>query len=65
MTNVLCFLGKVKFSMRYDFKDQNLHVTIFEARDLAAADEAGTSDPYIRVMLLPDTKRRFETLVSY
>ncbi|XP_065051858.1 synaptotagmin-2-like isoform X2 [Rhopilema esculentum] len=56
-------LGRVKFSMVYDFKEQNLSITIFEATDLPAADEGGESDPYIRVMLLPDTKRRFETSV--
>ena len=49
--------------MVYDFKEQNLSITIFEATDLPAADEGGESDPYIRVMLLPDTKRRFETSV--
>jgi len=56
-------LGSVKFSMVYDFQEQNLSITIFEANDLPSADEDGASDPYIRVMLLPDTKRRFETVV--
>ena len=50
--------------MKYMFEEQSLSITIFEANDLPSADEdTGTSDPYIRVMLLPDTKRRFETLV--
>eukprot|EP00112_Aurelia_sp_Birch-Aquarium-sp1_P010756 Seg229.5 transcript_id=Seg229.5/GoldUCD/mRNA.D3Y31 product="Synaptotagmin 1" pseudo=true protein_id=Seg229.5/GoldUCD/D3Y31 len=57
-------LGRVLFSMKYLFEEQSLSITIFEANDLPSADEdTGTSDPYIRVMLLPDTKRRFETLV--
>ena len=50
--------------MVYDFQEQNLTISIFEANDLPSADEEGASDPYIRVMLLPDTKRRFETVVS-
>ena len=49
--------------MKYDFDEQSLIVTIFEAQDLPSADEGGASDPYIRVMLLPDTKKRYETLV--
>ena len=49
--------------MVYDFQEQNLAITIFEANDLPSADEEGASDPYIRIMLLPDTKRRFETVV--
>ena len=57
--------GRVKFSMIYQFQEQNLTITIFEANDLPSADEDGASDPYIRVMLLPDTKRRYETVVSY
>ena len=53
----------VRFSFEYDFDAETLEVTIFEARDLPAADENGLADPYIRVMLLPNTKQRFETLV--
>ena len=64
LMHFLFMLGSVKFSMVYDFQEQNLSITIFEANDLPSADEDGASDPYIRVMLLPDTKRRFETVVS-
>eukprot|EP00794_Sanderia_malayensis_P012747 gene12747-14053_t len=56
-------LGRVNFGMQYNEIEQSLTVTIFEATDLPSADEEGASDPYIRVMLLPDTKRRFETMV--
>ena len=64
LLSVSFILGRVLFSMKYMFEEQSLSITIFEANDLPSADEdTGTSDPYIRVMLLPDTKRRFETLV--
>ena len=32
-------LGRVKFGLEYDFDDEALSVTIFEAKDLPAADE--------------------------
>ncbi|XP_057292798.1 synaptotagmin 1-like [Hydractinia symbiolongicarpus] len=56
-------LGRVRFGLEYDVDAESLSVTIYEARDLPSADEGGASDPYIRVMLLPDTKRRYETIV--
>ena len=39
-------------------------VGIIEAKDVPAKDLSGTSDPYVRVLLLPDKKKRFETKVS-
>jgi Ca2+-dependent lipid-binding protein len=35
----------------------------FQARDLAAKDANGLSDPYVRVTLLPDKKHRLETKI--
>ncbi|XP_065667144.1 synaptotagmin-1 [Hydra vulgaris] len=55
--------GKVRFSLEYDEEAEVLKVTIIEAQNLPAADEGGASDPYIRVMLKPDTRRRYETIV--
>uniref|UniRef100_A0A2H1VPC2 SFRICE_012529 n=1 Tax=Spodoptera frugiperda TaxID=7108 RepID=A0A2H1VPC2_SPOFR len=36
---------------------------IFEARDLPIKDVTGSSDPYIKVFLLPDRKKKFQTKV--
>lgn len=40
-----------------------LLVGILQAEGLAALDLGGSSDPYVRVYLLPDKRRRFETRV--
>ena len=36
---------------------------IIQAADLAAMDLGGTSDPYVKVYLLPDKKKKYETKV--
>lgn len=36
---------------------------IFEATELPALDMGGTSDPYVKVYLLPEKKKKFETKV--
>ena len=38
-------------------------VNVIQAADLAAMDMNGTSDPYVKVYLLPDKKKKFETKV--
>lgn len=40
-----------------------LLVGILQAKGLAALDLGGSSDPYVRVYLLPDKRRRHETKV--
>lgn len=40
-----------------------LTVNIQEATDLPALDMCGTSDPYVKVFLMPDKKKKFETKV--
>lgn len=37
---------------------------ILQAQDLAAMDMGGTSDPYVKVYMLPDKKKKFETKVQ-
>ena len=56
-------LGKLQFSLDYDFQQNNLNVGIMQAADLAAMDMNGTSDPYVKVYVLPDRKKKFETKV--
>ncbi|XP_053206182.1 synaptotagmin 1-like [Panonychus citri] len=56
-------LGRLQFKLDYDFNNNNLAVTIIQAEELPACDVGGTSDPYVKVYLLPDKKKKFETKV--
>ena len=47
----------------YDFIESKLSVNVIQAADLAAMDIGGTSDPYVKVYLLPDRKKKHETKV--
>uniref|UniRef100_A0A914WDL9 C2 domain-containing protein n=1 Tax=Plectus sambesii TaxID=2011161 RepID=A0A914WDL9_9BILA len=49
------YLGKVNFSVSYEKDSHTMNVLILEAVDLPAKDLTGSSDPYVRVCLLPDT----------
>lgn len=40
-----------------------LAVTVIQAEDLPGLDMSGTSDPYVKVFLLPEKKKKFETKV--
>lgn len=40
-----------------------MSVTVIQAEELPALDMGGTSDPYVKVYLLPDKKKKFETKV--
>ena len=40
-----------------------LTVGVIQAADLPGMDMSGTSDPYVKVYLLPDKKKKFETKV--
>ncbi|XP_061563715.1 synaptotagmin Vb [Cololabis saira] len=57
-------VGKLEFSLDYNFTDNQLIVGILQAQDLAAMDMGGTSDPYVKVFLLPDKKKKYETKVQ-
>ncbi|XP_064174713.1 synaptotagmin-1-like [Anguilla rostrata] len=56
-------LGKLQYSLDYNFTENQLMVGIIQAADLPAMDMGGTSDPYVKVYLLPDKKKKFETKV--
>ncbi|KAF3699638.1 Synaptotagmin-1 Synaptotagmin I [Channa argus] len=47
-----------------DAEDKKLIVGILQAQDLPAMDLGGTSDPYVKVYMLPDKKKKFETKVQ-
>ncbi|XP_070800887.1 synaptotagmin-1-like [Pituophis catenifer annectens] len=58
-------LGKLQYSLDYDFQSTQLVVGIIEAADLPALDIGGTSDPYVKVFLIPEKKKKFETKVHH
>ncbi|CAB1330030.1 unnamed protein product [Coregonus sp. 'balchen'] len=54
--------GKINFSLKYDYENEALLVNILKAFDLPAKDLCGSSDPYVKIYLLPDRKK-FQTRV--
>lgn len=56
---ITCFITQLE----YDFNSNSLAVTVIKAEELPALDMGGTSDPYVKVFLLPDKKKKFETKV--
>ncbi|KAK2162329.1 hypothetical protein LSH36_100g04021 [Paralvinella palmiformis] len=56
-------LGKLQFSLDYDFQKGELSVGVIQASDLPGMDMSGTSDPYVKVYLLPEKKKKHETKV--
>ncbi|XP_055030641.2 synaptotagmin-1b [Misgurnus anguillicaudatus] len=56
-------LGKLLYTLDYNFTESALIVGVIQAESLAAMDMSGTSDPYVKVYLLPDKKKKFETKV--
>ncbi|XP_066148772.1 synaptotagmin-7 isoform X3 [Euwallacea fornicatus] len=57
-------VGQIHFSLEYDFQNTTLILKIIQGKDLPAKDLSGTSDPYVRVTLLPDKKHRLETKIK-
>uniref|UniRef100_A0A4W4E7N2 Synaptotagmin-7 n=1 Tax=Electrophorus electricus TaxID=8005 RepID=A0A4W4E7N2_ELEEL len=57
-------LGKIQFSVGYSFQDSTLTVKIMKGQDLPAKDFSGTSDPFVKIYLLPDKKHKLETKVK-
>ncbi|XP_037615924.1 synaptotagmin-10 isoform X1 [Sebastes umbrosus] len=55
--------GKLSFALRYDYEEQALVVRILKALELPAKDFTGTSDPYVKIYLLPERKKKFQTRV--
>ncbi|XP_050178708.1 synaptotagmin-11 isoform X2 [Myiozetetes cayanensis] len=57
-------LGELSFSVDYNFPKKALVVTIQEARGLPVMDEhTQSSDPYIKMTILPDKRHRVKTRV--
>eukprot|EP00062_Callorhinchus_milii_P010625 gi/632955816/ref/XP_007893651.1/ PREDICTED: synaptotagmin-10 [Callorhinchus milii] len=55
--------GKLNFTLKYDYENELLIIMILKALDLPAKDFSGTSDPYVKIFLLPDRKKKFQTRV--
>ena len=57
-------LGTLFFSLEYNFEKKAFVVNIKEARGLPAMDDQSmTSDPYIKMMILPEKKHKVKTRV--
>uniref|UniRef100_A0A8C9XXB3 Synaptotagmin XIb n=1 Tax=Sander lucioperca TaxID=283035 RepID=A0A8C9XXB3_SANLU len=57
-------LGAISLTVDYNFPKKALVVTIVGARSLPAVDEqAGSSDPYVKMTILPEKKHRVKTRV--
>ncbi|KAA8590156.1 hypothetical protein FQN60_014090 [Etheostoma spectabile] len=56
-------LGRLHYTLDYNFTDNTLIVGILQAAELPAMDVGGSSDPYVKLYLLPDKKKKFETKV--
>uniref|UniRef100_A0A914UWQ0 C2 domain-containing protein n=1 Tax=Plectus sambesii TaxID=2011161 RepID=A0A914UWQ0_9BILA len=57
------FLGRISYKLDYDFDKGALSVTVIQAEELPAMDIGGTSDPYVKLYLLPEKKKKFQTKV--
>ncbi|XP_053397308.1 synaptotagmin-1-like [Mercenaria mercenaria] len=58
------YCGKIQLSFDFDFQKGELSVCVLQANDLPGMDMNGLSDPYIKVTLLPEKKKKFETKVK-
>ncbi|KAG5273288.1 hypothetical protein AALO_G00149720 [Alosa alosa] len=55
--------GWLHFVLKYDCDLEQLIVKIHRAEDLPAKDFSGTSDPYVKIYLLPERKTKHQTKV--
>lgn len=55
--------GRISFALRYLYSTEQLVVKILKALELPAKDANGFSDPYVKIYLLPDRKKKFQTKV--
>ncbi|KAG8012704.1 Synaptotagmin-7, partial [Nibea albiflora] len=54
----------VMFSIGYSFQNTTLTVKVLRGQELPAKDFSGTSDPFVKIYLLPDKKHKLETKVK-
>lgn len=58
-----CICGKLFFTLLYSHGSESLVVNILRCEELPAKDFSGTSDPYVKIYLLPDRKHKCQTKV--
>ena len=58
-----CSAHYVSFQVEFDFTAGVLTVHILKCEDLPVMDLGGLSDPYVKLYLLPERKRKYETKV--
>ena len=57
--------ARIQFSLKYDARDSTLTLKVMRAVDLPVMDHmTGTSDPYVKVMLLPDKNSKLSTSIK-
>ncbi|XP_009868863.1 PREDICTED: synaptotagmin-2 [Apaloderma vittatum] len=61
---LVCAARSRAISLRTPLSPLQLTVGILQAAELPALDMGGTSDPYVKVFLLPDKKKKYETKVQ-
>ncbi|XP_074038065.1 synaptotagmin-10 [Leptinotarsa decemlineata] len=57
------YCGKLHFSLKYEKELEGLVVKVFESRDLPVKDMNGSCDPYVKLYLFPDRKKKYQTKV--
>ena len=58
------YVGKLQYKLEYDFNSQTLNVTVIQCSELPAMDMGGSSDPFVKLSLMPE-KRKFATKIHY
>ncbi|XP_072399574.1 synaptotagmin-10-like isoform X1 [Diabrotica undecimpunctata] len=56
--------GKLFFGLKYEKDLDSLTVQLFGANDLPAKDMNGLCDPYVKMFLAPNKKKKFQTKVQ-
>ncbi|XP_056015084.1 synaptotagmin-7-like isoform X2 [Ostrea edulis] len=59
-----CKLGRLHVGLSYDFQSLTLTLKVIQATGLVAKDFTGTSDPYVKILLLPDKRHKLVTKVK-
>ena len=62
-TNSTKTAGTLFFTLQYLHQEETLVVNLLRAENLPAKDFSGTSDPYVKIHLLPDRKFKHQTKV--
>lgn len=59
-----CKLGRLQIGLSYDFQSLTLTLKVIQSTGLVAKDFTGTSDPYVKILLLPDKRHKLVTKVK-